>query len=171
MALGDDVRLPVSLRGFVTMEPWQHRSSPSEEVAVHLSLEACGAPPRPKQHGVPHDCVCIHLDECHSCSRLCFSYPLVYSILIVPLSIVRFIGFHLENIHNGVNTMPSSALLFVITIYGLSGAANVLLFFTIRSNLLLFRRREPVENVPLNVLPPHQPDAPAAAPARSSVLA
>jgi hypothetical protein len=59
MALGDDVRLPVSLRGFVTMEPWQHRSSPSEEVAVHLSLEACGAPPRPKQHGVPHDCLSV----------------------------------------------------------------------------------------------------------------
>ncbi|TRM70280.1 hypothetical protein BD626DRAFT_423053 [Schizophyllum amplum] len=60
------------------------------------------------------------------------SYPLVYSILVLPLSVVRWIGF-LDN-----DPQPPALTMTVASIYGLSGAANVLLLRLTRPNSVLF---------------------------------
>ena len=59
------------------------------------------------------------------------SYPLVYSLMVVPLSITRWLSFSHKNV-------PSAALFFGNIIFNLSGAANVLLFLIVRPHLLLF---------------------------------
>jgi hypothetical protein len=81
----------------------------------------------------------------------------VYSILTVPLSAVRQLGFHDDA--TGHTQVGSAATLGVITVYGLSGAFNVILFFVIRSNLLLFPGKEDGrgEESPMFVLPDHIP--------------
>lgn len=61
------------------------------------------------------------------------SYPLVYSVIVLPLSVVRWItGFGADP-----HQMPSAATFIVISIYGLSGALNAMLFLLTRSDLLL----------------------------------
>ncbi|KAK0195075.1 hypothetical protein F5146DRAFT_1109451 [Armillaria mellea] len=59
-------------------------------------------------------------------------YPVVYSILVLPLSVVRWITF------NGRNQLGSEANLIVISIYGLSGMMNVILLLVTRPNSVLF---------------------------------
>ncbi|KAK0476750.1 hypothetical protein IW261DRAFT_1566827 [Armillaria novae-zelandiae] len=59
-------------------------------------------------------------------------YPAVYSILVLPLSVVRWITF------NGKNQLGSEATLIVISIYGLSGMMNVILLLVTRPNSVLF---------------------------------
>src|ERR1700735_4014890 len=61
------------------------------------------------------------------------SYPLVYSVLVLPLSIVRWIGFSQEK------QIPSVATFIVINIYALSGAFNALLLLWTRSGLFFSR--------------------------------
>lgn len=84
-------------------------------------------------------------------ANFCFSYPLVYCAIVLPLCVVRWVGFSREA--NG-QQVPSAATLAVVTIYGLSGAANVVLFLSTRPHLLLFAK-EPHAPVPtqLPVLP------------------
>lgn len=65
------------------------------------------------------------------------AYPLVYSILVLPLSVVRWVGFVQER-GGRLSHIASSATLTVVTIYGLSGAMNVVLLFVTRPNSLLF---------------------------------
>lgn len=60
------------------------------------------------------------------------AYPVVYSILVLPLSVVRWITF------NGKNQLGSEATLIVISIYGLSGMMNVILLLLTRPNSVLF---------------------------------
>ncbi|PBK73567.1 hypothetical protein ARMSODRAFT_952659 [Armillaria solidipes] len=60
------------------------------------------------------------------------AYPVVYSILVLPLSVVRWITF------NGKNQLGSEANLIVISIYGLSGMMNVILLLVTRPNSVLF---------------------------------
>ncbi|KAF8893529.1 hypothetical protein BD779DRAFT_1506741 [Infundibulicybe gibba] len=69
-----------------------------------------------------------------------YSYPVVYSILILPLSVVRWIGFVQERGGKPSN-IASSATITVIAIYGLSGLFNVILLLTTRPNSILFGRR------------------------------
>ncbi|KAJ8520458.1 hypothetical protein ONZ45_g2702 [Pleurotus djamor] len=69
------------------------------------------------------------------------AYPLVYSILVLPLSIVRWNAFSQESRDAGAET-PSAATLSVISIYGFSGAFNVLLLFVTRPASRLFGRTQ-----------------------------
>ncbi|KII92419.1 hypothetical protein PLICRDRAFT_89020 [Plicaturopsis crispa FD-325 SS-3] len=71
------------------------------------------------------------------------AYPLVYCVIVLPLSIVRWYTFDGK-------AVPSVGTFFVIFVYGLSGFFNVLLFLTTRPHLLLFtpRAARVVEGLP-----------------------
>jgi hypothetical protein len=62
-----------------------------------------------------------------------FSYPFVYSILVLPLSIVRWTDFA-QGSH-----APSVATFIVINVYALSGAFNALLLLWTRPNFFIFQ--------------------------------
>ncbi|KAF8274450.1 hypothetical protein EI94DRAFT_1782365 [Lactarius quietus] len=61
------------------------------------------------------------------------SYPLAYSLMVLPLSITRWLQF--KNKHKHV---ASAATFFSVSVFNLSGAINVLLFLIVRPRLLLF---------------------------------
>ena len=63
------------------------------------------------------------------------SYPLAYSIVILPTSITRWLQFSNKNV-------PSAATFFGVILFNLSGAINVLLFLVFKPELLLFSRPE-----------------------------
>ncbi|KAH9953516.1 hypothetical protein BC827DRAFT_1159194 [Russula dissimulans] len=72
-------------------------------------------------------------------SQNMFSYPLAYSLVVLPLSVARWSLVSHKDI-------PSVALLFGLTMFNLSGAINVLLFLIIRPQLLLFAPpKQPIE--------------------------
>jgi len=83
------------------------------------------------------------------------AYPLVYSTLILPLSVVRWIAFVQER-GGGENRIPSSATFTVISIYGLSGAFNVILFVVTRPESILFRRRKDLAILPESSIHMHK---------------
>ncbi|KZP07818.1 hypothetical protein FIBSPDRAFT_939300 [Athelia psychrophila] len=61
------------------------------------------------------------------------AYPIVFAILVLPLSVVRFrSGFG-----RGEHNVPNALTFTVQILYSLSGAVNVTLFLTTRSSLLL----------------------------------
>ncbi|KAI9445897.1 hypothetical protein H4582DRAFT_1868838 [Lactarius indigo] len=66
----------------------------------------------------------------HAADKL-FSYPLAYSLVVIPLSVTRWLQFN----HKSV---PSAATFFGDIMFNLSGAINVLLFLIVRPHLLLF---------------------------------
>ncbi|KAH9484981.1 hypothetical protein JR316_0001885 [Psilocybe cubensis] len=70
-------------------------------------------------------------------SLIMLLYPLVYCMLILPLSVVRWIGFVQER-GGGENKISATATLAVTAIYGLSGASNVVLLLTTRPESVLF---------------------------------
>ncbi|KAH8977960.1 hypothetical protein EDB92DRAFT_1805358 [Lactarius akahatsu] len=59
------------------------------------------------------------------------SYPLAYSVMVIPLSVSRWLLFNHKNV-------PSATTFFGIIMFHLSGATNVLLFLIVRPRLLLF---------------------------------
>ena len=63
------------------------------------------------------------------------SYPLAYSLVVLPLSIARWSMYSHHNV-------PSAAMFFGLTMFNLSGAINVFLFLVIRPHLLLFTPSE-----------------------------
>ncbi|KAI0036176.1 hypothetical protein K488DRAFT_41622 [Vararia minispora EC-137] len=64
-------------------------------------------------------------------------YPAIYSILILPVSVIRWVGFGLEA--RGItDAIPGVATFVVDFTYSLSGAMNVILLLWTRPNLLLF---------------------------------
>ncbi|KZV70683.1 hypothetical protein PENSPDRAFT_579003 [Peniophora sp. CONT] len=63
------------------------------------------------------------------------AYPVTYSLLVCPVSVIRWIGFGLEARGQSI---PSVATFISISIFALSGLSNVLLLVTTRPNLLLF---------------------------------
>ncbi|KAJ7141392.1 hypothetical protein C8R44DRAFT_763319 [Mycena epipterygia] len=70
-------------------------------------------------------------------SHAMIAYPACYCALILPLSVVRWIGFVQE--HGGhQSAIPSAATFAVISLYGLSGALNVTLLLYTRPNSVLF---------------------------------
>ncbi|PPQ83623.1 hypothetical protein CVT25_006308 [Psilocybe cyanescens] len=73
-------------------------------------------------------------------SLIMLLYPLVYCILILPLSVVRWIGFVQES-HGGENRISATSTLAVTALYGLSGACNVILLLTTRPESVLFGKR------------------------------
>jgi len=62
-------------------------------------------------------------------------YPLAYSIMVIPLSVSRWLLFSHKNV-------PSAATFFGSIMFNLSGAINVLLFLITRPQLLLFTQPE-----------------------------
>ena len=66
-----------------------------------------------------------------------FSYPIAYSVVVLPLSVTRWLQFSKFNIHHHV---PSAATFFGVILFNLSGAINVLLFLIFKPGLLLFPR-------------------------------
>jgi len=64
-------------------------------------------------------------------------YPLSYSLIILPLTVARWLQF-------GHHHVPSAVTFFAISMFYLSGAINVLLFLIIRPELLLFPRPKEV---------------------------
>lgn len=70
-------------------------------------------------------------------------------ILVLPLSVVRWIGFSKGNSGAQV-VIPSVATLVVINIYSLSGALNALLLLWTRSSLIFYRKPS-IEAIPISV--------------------
>ena len=64
-------------------------------------------------------------------------YPIVYCVIAVPLTIVRWMGFA-EEIKYGVNPTPAEFNLAVLAIFGLSGFLNAILLLTTRPQSGLF---------------------------------
>jgi len=58
-------------------------------------------------------------------------YPLAYSIILLPISIARWVDFRGGHV-------PSVVIFFSVSLFNLSGAINVLLFLIMRPQLLLF---------------------------------
>jgi len=67
-----------------------------------------------------------------------YSYPLAYSLLVLPVSIARWSQFSGRNV-------PSAATFFGVSMHDLSGAVNVFLLLTVRPQLLLLIRPDPDE--------------------------
>jgi hypothetical protein len=63
------------------------------------------------------------------------SYPLAYSVLVLPFSVVRWSEYDHKHV-------SSAASFFVMSMYNLSGAVNVLLLVIFRPYLLLLTRPE-----------------------------
>lgn len=60
------------------------------------------------------------------------AYPVAYSIVVLPVSVSRFIEF------GNSNGVPSAATFACVCLHDLFGAVNVVLLLTTRPNLLLF---------------------------------
>ncbi|KAG6874491.1 hypothetical protein C0995_010401 [Termitomyces sp. Mi166 len=73
-------------------------------------------------------------------SLIMLAYPIVYCILVIPLSIVRWIGF-VQDTKDGSSRIGAAATLTVVSIYSCAGAANVVLLLTTRPNSVLFGYR------------------------------
>ena len=107
------------------------------------TYSACKTPASSTQGGVRRwGCFCksqaiLSRIVAHKLSR----YPLAYSIVVIPLSVSRWLLFS----HKSV---PSAATFFGIIMFNLSGAINVLLFLIVRPHLLLFTPpEEPIEEL------------------------
>jgi len=74
------------------------------------------------------------------------AYPILYAFLVLPQSVIRWLGFIQENTGRHVNTIPSAATFAGRFIYGLSGICNVILFLKTRPNLLLMTPRPEYDN-------------------------
>ena len=61
------------------------------------------------------------------------SYPLAYSVVVLPISVTRWSQFSGRHV-------PSAATFFGVSTYKLSGAINVFLLLTVRPKLLLLIR-------------------------------
>jgi hypothetical protein len=68
------------------------------------------------------------------------SYPIVFGLQIVPLSIGRWIGFIQESRGERTIHVPASALLVVQMVYCLSGMVNAGLLVVKRPSLLLLTK-------------------------------
>ncbi|KIY44568.1 hypothetical protein FISHEDRAFT_51194, partial [Fistulina hepatica ATCC 64428] len=82
-------------------------------------------------------------------SMTAIAYPLVYSVLVLPLSVARWVGFsRTDNDPNSDSCtsrpsndgVPPWATIFAVTLFGLSGAANAALLLRTRPNSILFGR-------------------------------
>jgi len=96
-----------------------------------------------------------------------FRYPAVYCVLVLPMSIVRWLTF----IHD-FNSAPSVATFIVVSIFGLSGFVDVILLLTTRPlaglfGELMFRDETPTkppssielsEQPPAFAIPPTEPE-------------
>ncbi|EJD52474.1 hypothetical protein AURDEDRAFT_142434 [Auricularia subglabra TFB-10046 SS5] len=122
-----------SLRGNITVDPdkWYriklHRS-PLVATEDRLSIDTQGQPAAA---------------EARSQAMSMLFYPLLYSILVLPLSIFRWVGYAMQQ-ERPPRQLPFAVSIVSITVFGLSGLVNVALFMFTRPKLLLFegRRRQ-----------------------------
>jgi len=70
-------------------------------------------------------------------SLMMLAYPFVYCVVILPFSVVRWIGFVHER-NGGTIQVPSTITMAVGAIFGLSGVCNVVLLLTTRPECVLF---------------------------------
>lgn len=70
-------------------------------------------------------------------------YPISYTILVLPLSIVRWMTFHPPK---NIPDMPFVYTAAANTIFGLSGVVSVVLIMFTRPNLLLLGQNRGVVN-------------------------
>jgi hypothetical protein len=70
------------------------------------------------------------------------AYPITYSVVIIPSSVVRFIEFSQEN-KGQQDHVPVAWIFFAEAVYRLSGIITVLLFMLRRRGLLLFGDDDP----------------------------
>jgi len=92
----------------------------------------------------------LHLAVEMTRSCIC-RYPLVYSVLVLPLSVARSLEFKREW-DNKPNNIPGAVTFTFASIYSLSGFANVVLFLSTRPDLLLFQK-DPVSTTDYGQLP------------------
>ena len=81
----------------------------------------------------------------HRRQSLASSYPVAYSLIVLPLTVARWLLFSGHHV-------SSAATFFAISMFYLSGTVNVLLFLITRPELLLFPRPEELdeqEDIPL----------------------
>ena len=77
-------------------------------------------------------------------------YPVCYSVLVLPLSVVRWITFHLPG-WKATSDMSFILNVVAITLFGCSGAVSVVLILLTRRNLLLLgpnRGSETIDPIP-----------------------
>jgi len=80
-----------------------------------------------------------------------YSYPLAYSLVVLPVSVARWSQCSGRDV-------PSGATSFGVSTHNLSGAVNVFLLLTVRPQLLLLIRPDPDElGVPEIDLAPQNP--------------
>jgi len=72
-------------------------------------------------------------------SLIMLLYPAIYCLIILPLSVARWIGFVQEQ-RGLVNTVPPAATFAAMAIFNLSGACNAILLLTTRPKSGLFSR-------------------------------
>ena len=75
---------------------------------------------------------------CYDCDDELCRYPIVYCVTVLPLSVVRWIGFVQEK--HGRSSVPSAATFSVCALFGLSGLFNVVLLMTTKPESGLFGR-------------------------------
>jgi hypothetical protein len=73
----------------------------------------------------------------HHIPTIAHSYPILYAFLILPQSVIRWLGFIQEYTGNHTHQIPPAATFAGRFIYGLSGLCNVILFLKTRPELLL----------------------------------
>jgi len=74
------------------------------------------------------------------------AYPLAYSLIVLPLSITRWLEFNNRSV-------PSAATFLGIVIFNLSGAINVVLFLIFKPELLLFARPDELRQPDIELVP------------------
>jgi hypothetical protein len=77
------------------------------------------------------ECYCKLQSFCLHGAHTLPSYPLAYSLVVLPLTIARWSLFDHEKV-------SSAATFFSVSVFNLSGAINVILFLIVRPQLLLF---------------------------------
>jgi hypothetical protein len=87
------------------------------------------------------------------------SYPLGYSLVVLPLTIARCVQFA----HHDVS---SAVIFFTVSIFNLSGVVNVLLFLIVRPRLLLLPRLKELDGQKIQSTPTRQGTGPAISPTR-----
>jgi len=70
------------------------------------------------------------------------SYAVMYAIMVLPMSVVRWIKFVLDH-QGGTSEVPVPATFTVVSLYHLIGVTNILLFFFTRKNVLGFKGNRP----------------------------
>ena len=69
-------------------------------------------------------------------------YPIGYTIVVLPMSIVRWVGFR----HPANSELDRVMAVFAITMFALSGSVSVVLVLLTRRNLLLLGPNRGVVN-------------------------